>query len=57
MPIITAMEVAGKNAKEGQYEFRVPKFQPRNPANEPKGIEIEVLKKLESGELKEFVKI
>jgi methyl-accepting chemotaxis protein len=56
VPIITAIEVAGKNAKEGQYEFRVPKFQPRNPNNEPKGIEIEVLKKLESGELKEFVK-
>ncbi len=56
VPIITAIEVAGKNAKEGDYEFRVPKFQPRNPANEPKGIEIEALKKLESGELGEYVK-
>jgi methyl-accepting chemotaxis protein len=55
VPIITAIEVADKNAKEGQYEFHVPKFQPRNPANEPKGIEIEALKKLESGELKEYV--
>jgi methyl-accepting chemotaxis protein len=54
VPIITAMEVAGKNAKEGEYEFRVPKFQPRNPANEPKGVEIEALKKLESGELPEY---
>jgi methyl-accepting chemotaxis protein len=56
VPIVAAMEVAGKNAKEGQYSFRVPKFQPRNPDNEPKGLEIEALKKLESGELKEFVK-
>jgi methyl-accepting chemotaxis protein len=56
VPILTAMEVASVNAAEGQYEFRVPKFQPRNPANEPKGIEIEALKKLESGELKEFIK-
>jgi methyl-accepting chemotaxis protein len=55
VPIITAIEVAGKNAKEGQYEFRVPKFQPRNPDNEPKGVEIEALKKLESGTLKEYV--
>ena len=55
VPIITALEVANKNAKEGQYEFHVPKFQPRNPENEPKGIEIEALKKLESGELKEYV--
>jgi methyl-accepting chemotaxis protein len=56
VPIITAIEVAGKNAKEEDYEFRVPKFQPRNPANEPRGIEIEALKKLESGELGEYVK-
>jgi methyl-accepting chemotaxis protein len=57
VPVVTAMEVASKNADEGQYSFRVPKFQPRNPANEPKGIEIEALKKLESGQLNEYVKI
>ena len=56
VPIIAAIEVAGKNAKQGDYEFHVPKFQPRNPANEPKGIQIEALKKLESGELSEYVK-
>ena len=26
VPIITAIEVAGKNAQEGDYEFHVPKF-------------------------------
>ena len=56
VPIITAIEVAGKNAKEGQYDFRVPKFQPRNPANEPKGLEIEALKTLESGKVSEYIK-
>jgi methyl-accepting chemotaxis protein len=56
VPIITAIEVASKNAEEGQYRFRVPKFQPRDPGNEPKGLEIEALKQLESGELKEYVK-
>ena len=55
VPILTAIEVAAKNAKEGQYEFHVPKFQPRNPANEPKGIEIEALRKLESGKQTEFI--
>jgi len=55
VPIVTAMEIARRNAKEGQYDFRVPKFQPRNPANEPKGVEIEALKKLESGSIKDFV--
>jgi len=56
VPIITAIEVAGKNAAQGDYEFRVPKFQPRNPANEPKGLEIEALKKLEEGKLDEYIK-
>jgi methyl-accepting chemotaxis protein len=56
VPIITSIEIARKNAQDGQYEFHVPKFQPRNSENEPKGIEIEALKKLESGELKDFVK-
>jgi methyl-accepting chemotaxis protein len=55
VPIITAIEVASANAKAGNYEFRVPKFQPRNPADEPKGIEIDVLHKLESGNLSEYV--
>jgi methyl-accepting chemotaxis protein len=54
VPILTAIEVASKNAEEGQYEFRVPKFSPRNPANEPKGIEIEALKRLETGSVPEL---
>ena len=55
VPIITAIEVASANAKAGNYEFRVPKFQPRNPADEPRGVEIPILKKLESGTLSEYV--
>ena len=55
VPILTAIEVAGKNAEESGYEFRVPKFSPRNPANAPVGVEVEALKKLESGELTEYV--
>ncbi|MEX2444067.1 MAG: methyl-accepting chemotaxis protein [Alkalispirochaeta sp.] len=43
VPILTAMNVAGKNAEAGNYEFRVPKQDPRNPANEPTPLEAEVL--------------
>jgi len=55
VPIITAIEVASANAAAGNYQFRVPKFQPRNPANTPQGIEVDVLHKLESGTLPEYV--
>ena len=55
VPIITAMNVAAKNAELGKYTFRVPKFQPRNPKNEPVGIEIDVLRELEKGQLDEYV--
>jgi methyl-accepting chemotaxis protein len=54
VPILTAIEVAAKHAKERDYEFRVPKFQARNPDNEPRGIEIGALKKLEAGNLIEY---
>ena len=55
VPIITAINIAAKNAEIGNYSFRVPKFQPRNPKNEPVGVEIEVLRELEKGGLDEFV--
>ncbi|MBU0926275.1 MAG: methyl-accepting chemotaxis protein [Spirochaetes bacterium] len=55
VPIITAIDVASRNAEAGNYAFRVPKFEPRNPANEPEGVEIEALRQLESGKLDEYV--
>jgi methyl-accepting chemotaxis protein len=55
VPIITAINIAAKNAQLGNYTFRVPKFQPRNPVNEPVGIEIEVLRELEKNQLDEYV--
>jgi len=55
VPIITAIEVASKNAAANHYEFRVPKISPRNPANEPQGVELEVLRELESGTKDEIV--
>ena len=55
VPVLLAIEVASKNAQAGEYSFRVPKFQPRNPGNEPKGPEIEALKELEKGKLDEYI--
>jgi len=55
VPIITAIEVASKNAAANHYEFRVPKISPRNPANTPEGVELEALRELESGTKDEVV--
>ncbi len=35
VPVVTAWNAAMAKAKEGGYEFRVPKMQPRNPKNQP----------------------
>jgi len=55
VPILTAIDVAAKNAAAGNYEFRVPKINPRNSANEPTPLEREVLLELERGLLAEKV--
>lgn len=51
VPIITAMNVARKNAEEGNYKFRVPKVSPRNPDNEPTELELAVLEELKEKQL------
>lgn len=35
VPVVSAWRAAMRKAKEGGYKFRVPKFDPRNPENEP----------------------
>jgi methyl-accepting chemotaxis protein len=55
VPILTAMDVARRAAKSENFQFRVIKFNPRNPQNEPQGLEIEALKALEKGDLKEYI--
>lgn len=59
VPVVTAWRAAMKQAKAGDYEFRVPKFNPRNPTNEPDyglGYEIEgpAIKKIKKEGLKEY---
>ncbi|MCE5273473.1 methyl-accepting chemotaxis protein [bacterium] len=54
IPIITAINAARKNAEEAGYTFRVPKEQPRNPANEPDEMERKVLNELKSSNVPEL---
>lgn len=57
VPVVTAWNAAMAKAKEGGFEFRVPKFQPRNPANEPDEFEARVLRMFEDHALAEYHEI
>jgi len=57
VPILTAIDVASKNAELGAYEFRVPKILPRNPKNEPTELEKSILVEFEEGGIDEKVVI
>lgn len=46
IPIVAAWTVAQTNAEKAGYRFKVPKIQPRNPANEPDAIERGMLEEL-----------
>ncbi len=46
VPVVNAMKMLAKNAKEGGYLLRVPKMNPRNPSNKPDAIEMQTLTKL-----------
>ncbi len=35
IPVVSAWQASMRKAENGEYEFRVPKFDPRNPKNEP----------------------
>jgi methyl-accepting chemotaxis protein len=48
VPVVTAWQAAMAKATEGAYEFRVPKFEPRNTANTPDEAEARVLKRFET---------
>ena len=54
VPVVTAFEMAMRKAPEGGYEFRVPKFQPRNSDNEPDPYEAQVLRRFEEENLDEY---
>lgn len=47
VPIFAAMQTAKEKAKELDVEFKVPKFSPRNPDNNPDEYEAKVLRRFE----------
>ena len=55
VPIITAIKMARQNAAKLGYRFRVPKFSPRNPENEPNALEKDALEQIHSKGLKELI--
>ncbi|SLM29002.1 Methyl-accepting chemotaxis sensory transducer [Desulfamplus magnetovallimortis] len=57
VPIITAIHMAKINAEKAGYEFRVPKFNPRNPQNTPTELESAILKEISNNNLEEKIVI
>lgn len=57
IPVVAAWEAIEKVAQQEGFEFRVPKNQARNPKNTPTAEEQEILKTLEAGNVREFLKI
>ncbi|MBK6766656.1 MAG: DUF3365 domain-containing protein [bacterium] len=48
VPVYTAWETGKASAAKGGFTFRTPKFQPRNPENQPDQVEAEALRHLEA---------
>ena len=49
VPVVSAWQAAMKKSEEGEYTFRTPKFQPRNPANQPDPLEARALEAFQQG--------
>ncbi len=57
VPVVAGWRTAMSHAREGDYEFKVPKFSPRNPDNTPDPIEAKALKLLEGGRQEDYWEI
>ncbi|ADH85613.1 methyl-accepting chemotaxis protein [Desulfurivibrio alkaliphilus] len=57
VPVVSAWNAAMRKADEGGYTFRVPKFRPRNPANEPDPLEARALRTMAEKNLDEYYEI
>jgi len=54
VPVVMAWRTAMAKSTEGGYEFRVPKFQPRNKKNEPDALEGAVLERFKKENVAEI---
>ncbi len=57
IPVVSAWNAAMRKAEEGGYVFKVPKFSPRNPVNEPDEFEARALERMKSSNLSEYFEI
>ncbi len=57
VPVVSAWQAAMRKADEGNYIFKVPKFQPRNPKNTPDAMEARVLNLMREQNLAEYYEI
>ena len=57
VPVVSALHTTARNAAKMGYEMRVPKVSPRNPANTPTPLELEVLAELKAKNLSEKILI
>lgn len=57
VPIVTAWNTAMLKAKEGGYEFKTPKFSPRNQANMPDAMEARALNAMKDNGLEEYYEV
>jgi len=53
VPVVSAWQAAQRYAQQEGYEFKVPKFDPRNPKNTPTKLEADVMNKIKSENLAE----
>ncbi len=57
VPVVSAWQVAMRKAQEGNYIFKVPKFQPRNSKNTPDDMESRALTLMKNQQLGEYYEI
>ncbi|MCX6610734.1 MAG: methyl-accepting chemotaxis protein [Acidobacteria bacterium] len=57
VPVVAAWRAIQRVADQENFEFRVPKVQPRNPKNQPTDKEREILNFLESSNAAEFTEV
>jgi methyl-accepting chemotaxis protein len=57
VPVVAAWRAIERVAKQEDFEFRVPKIQPRNPKNQPTDKEREILNFLESSNAAEYTEV
>ncbi|PLX51209.1 MAG: chemotaxis protein [Desulfobulbaceae bacterium] len=57
VPVVSAWQAAMRKAEEGDYTFKVPKFSPRNPKNEPDRLEAKALNYMKDNQVDEYYEV